>query len=60
MVESKFKRGFEHVVNERKLMTIIILLPNLTPREMARLCQISKACKELMAKYVNFEVLFKA
>ena len=41
-------------------MTTIVLLPLLKIKELARFCGLNKACYQLMFKYVNFEVLFKA
>ena len=60
MVESKPIRGFESMVKNQKGMVVIILFPYLSPRELARFCQLNKSCCQLLLKYVNFQVLFEA
>ena len=59
MVESKLLRGFEQMVKCNKLMTVIILFPYFSPKDLALFCQINKACTDIIRNYVNFEVLFK-
>ena len=60
MVESKPMRGFDSMVKNQKLMVVIVLFPYLSPRELARFCQLNKSCCQLLLKYVNFQVLFEA
>ena len=59
MVESIKASGFEKIVTENKLMTVIVLLPFLKIRELIRFCRLNKACYKIMTKIVNFQVLFK-
>ena len=59
MVESK-ARGFELMVKDTKLMTVIILLPFLKISDLVRFCRLNKACYHLMQKKVKYEVLFQA
>ena len=60
MVESKPIRGFDSMVKNQKLMVVIVLFPYLSPRELARFCQLNQSCCQLLLKYVNFQVLFEA
>ena len=60
MVESKPIRGFDSIVKNQKEIVVIVLFPYLSPRELARFCQLNKSCCELLLKYVNFQDLFKA
>ena len=60
MVESKPLRGFDSMVKNQKLMVVIVLFPYLSPRELARFCQLNQSCCQLLLKYVNFQVLFEA
>ena len=60
MVESKPISGFDSMVKNQKLMVVIVLFPNLSPRELTRFCQLNKSCSQLLLKYVNFQVLFEA
>ena len=60
MVESKPISGFDSMVKNQKLMVVIVLFPNLSPRELARFCQLNKSCCQLLLKHVNFQVLFEA
>ena len=41
-------------------MIVIVLFPYLSPRELARFCQLNKSCCQLLLKYVNFQNLFEA
>jgi hypothetical protein len=59
MVENRHLSGFEQMVKNQKLMTVIILFPYFNPKDLATFCQISKACTDIIRNYVNFEVLFK-
>ena len=47
-------------MKNKKLMTVIILLPYLSPRELFRFCSLNKACYQLLLSYINFQVLFEA
>ena len=60
MVESRRASGFEKIVTEQKLMTVIVLLPFLKIIELVRFCRLNKACYYLMKAIVNFKVLFKS
>ena len=60
MVERRQSSGFEKMVKNNKLMTIIVLLPYLHPRELARFRRLNKSSYQLLLKYVNFKVLFEA
>ena len=60
MVESKPIRGFDSMVKNQKLMVVIVLFPYLSPRELARFCQLNNSCCQLLLKYANFQVLFEA
>ncbi len=59
MVESK-ARGFESIVIDSKLMTVIVLLPFLKISELVQFCQLNKACCHLMQSIVNYQVLLNA
>ena len=43
MVEGKQESGFEKMVKNNKLMTVIVLLPYLNATELARFCRFNKA-----------------
>ena len=60
MVESNPIRYFDSMIKNQKLMVVIVLFPYLSPRELARFCQLNKSCCQLLLKYVNFQVLFEA
>ncbi len=60
MVESRKVSVFELIVNERKLMIAVMLLPLFTPYELARFCQLNRTCLYILQKIVNFKVLFEA
>ena len=47
------------MVNERRLLTVIVLLPYLKVSELVRFCQLNKGCYHLMQAVVNYRVLFE-
>ena len=59
MVERRQGSGFERIVTENKLMTVIVLLPFLKIFELVRFCRLNKACYHMMQAIVNFRVLFE-
>ena len=58
MVESKPQSSFESLVNERRLLTVIVLIPYLRVSELVRFFRLNKACYHLMQEVVNYRVLF--
>ena len=60
MVESTQASGFDKMVRDCKLMTVIMFLPLLNVFELVRFCQSNRTCLLIMMKYVNFLVLFEA
>ena len=59
MIGSKSQSGFESMVNERKLMVAIVLLPYLKISELVKFCRLNKACYHIMQAIVKFRVLFE-
>ena len=47
------------MVSTQKIMTVIVMFPYLTLKELTKFCQLNKACRELMLK-VNYKVLCEA
>jgi hypothetical protein len=60
MVERRKPSYFERMVNERKLMTAIVVLPYFDPWELVKFCRLNKSSYHITQKIVNFQVLFEA
>jgi hypothetical protein len=60
MVDRKQASGFEKLVTDKKLVTVIVILPFLKISELVKFCRLNKACSHIIQVIVNFQVLFKA
>ncbi len=62
MFKSIDKVGFDSIVKNKRLMTTMMLFPYLNPWDLAKLSQVSKACKSLLDPKskicVNYKHLF--